>query len=1765
VCTYDIKLYSHTLDELLEDFHRRPSSPPLLVFFSCSILCFLANSCIFPRPTIHHFAGADPAPAQAPAPTSGGTRPQTKTPEQLEALEKLFQENHLPNEAAKKAVGDAIGLSIDQVSTWFNHRRRKERDAQKAAGGAAGGAAEVAAVPTTGPTSAEKAKKTKKPPAKDNNTTTAQPKSKKATTAAAAVATEESEGHDNLDLATLDPSQRARLQEYNEILLAARATLEQPYREDGPPLGLEFDDVPPIPLPRPVAGGGGSGKGTKRRKMSEDDPDFDLHGDGIGGKRGKVAGGGNRPFAGPAAGLLGSNASGLDEAGMMSALLTERAREQVERLEAAIKREYEKLEELKDTHDARLIKEREREIARLEVEHRRHLERVLREQRKEEERRLKEDIRNRALQEKEERRLALVRERELKAEKIRLEKEERKRERDALRALNQQGRQAMRLRERGPSSRFSGPKDDLDIEWDVLMAEYRQRTGLPIEIATPSEGAPAPEGYPPLPTRPVFPPPDKVTMPPALVLSTNNGANVTTGEINNVAVGGDATSTSHIAGSLLSAWVSVSAFAPVLGITCPTLDELVAALSTGISSKILSQVHIGILRLIQADAEEAFVLGEGHAHAEAKAAAAAAAAASSIHIIAPGAMLLEEAAAWGFDVNAWRAHLHALTWPEIARELAIAAGLGRRRPQVRRKGEMARMGKEGEDVVIGGKNADPNSIELKLPSRLAAGTVKGASWLVLKDAGHEGLHVEEIARRIQQQGHRDLRTSKNPETSVSGSLARDVLFERVAPATFALQSLRAHHRKLLLQGADGGSGADGAEGTAAGDAVKKEGEDTSPKEKQKVKKETGRAPTPPVEGEIKKEDNESQENKKDDEEEEEEHDSDEEGSEEEEEEERRRRRDEAHLGESWVAALRDGDYDALPLSERVSMLSSLCQLALESPTVRDILDRRLDEQAKIRRQTWEDAKNEAALLRQKKQAAEQAAKERAAAAAEAAAGASGSAAPMEIEGQPAQPLTISGTLNADGVIVPTLATNIAAQDAEAAAEIAAENKAAALHRQARAEAALRGMEANAVRAEPLGMDRRFNKYWRFVRDNNTSSGGSSSGEVGLEEAGSGRVFVENQDDGSLRVICTEESLAALMASLDRRGPREKILFSNLLKYKNALVAAMPAGPLTPAPAPAAAGAGTTTTATAKVLADLQASCPLSALEASSSLPDKSKRMSLVKPFLNNESAAMTVLKGDFLSVEYSIPEEDLNEEFDREEWEAAVEAARDPIQLRTCLGQLESALDGTALDSAFNREPLLVKEAWIPIGEEVATAMPGSSAAEMILPVSPVAPHKGQNTENGSGGSGGDGDDTNTNIPVERLAWLPPTISAISLRLASLDASLKYGNESSGRNSLLGYHHILRPGKLPFEMKRRKKEENLVAATDDAAAAAAPMDTEEQPTTTNPTTTNQTNTTPTNNSTTDMVYPGITSVLLGPALDGHGKIKPVLFPPFPYRLLFTPRVDFTFDAEVFQQHIANNSDEPLNTPGTGGLGGGRGRGGGGIGGGGGGGGAGGGSGYRGGRPKGSKNKAINRLAPGSNAGPLSTAILANAAAGAGGGSGSKQRAPSAAGVSNKKRGSGGGGTTAGGGQGHRSALARELGARSDSDKHYGSEYEDEERQEEREYLSGMLLHSSRQGHYTDDGFEDPSGAPGTNTGSLEEEQEYLDELEEEEAEDAEEEEEGEEGAPVDEYKPSEDEEAEEDEEEEEDAEEVEEDEDEDEEGEDPSDEEESDVDIESDD
>ena len=100
-------------------------------------------------------------------------------------------------------------------------------------------------------------------------------------------------------------------------------------------------------------------------------------------------------------------------------------------------------------------------------------------------------------------------------------------------------------------------------------------------------------------------------------------------------------------------------------------------------------------------------------------------------------------------------------------------GLGQKRPKPQKEGKQERktkLGIEGEDVV----KDESGQVTLVAPARFGLGTVKGAAYKVLQDVGPEGLTIAEIARRIQEQGLRDLSTSKTPEVALPIESLRDL-------------------------------------------------------------------------------------------------------------------------------------------------------------------------------------------------------------------------------------------------------------------------------------------------------------------------------------------------------------------------------------------------------------------------------------------------------------------------------------------------------------------------------------------------------------------------------------------------------------------------------------------------------------------------------------------------------------------------------------------------------------------------------------------------------------------------------------------------------------------------------------------------------------------------------------------------------------------------------------------------------------------------------
>lgn len=75
----------------------------------------------------------------------------------------------------------------------------------------------------------------------------------------------------------------------------------------------------------------------------------------------------------------------------------------------------------------------------------------------------------------------------------------------------------------------------------------------------------------------------------------------------------------------------------------------------------------------------------------------------------------------------------------------------------------------------------------------------------------------------------------------------------------------------------------------------------------------------------------------------------------------------------------------------------------------------------------------------------------------------------------------------------------------------------------------------------------------------------------------------------------------------------------------------------------------------------------------------------------------------------------------------------------------------------------------------------------------------------------------------EPLAWLPPTLSALTLRLLALDASLVYRTGMPpGRDALCGYKYTVRPAPLDAQPAVAATAA-AAAGTDPPGSAALPM------------------------------------------------------------------------------------------------------------------------------------------------------------------------------------------------------------------------------------------------------------------------------------------------------------------------------------------------------
>lgn len=167
------------------------------------------------------------------------------------------------------------------------------------------------------------------------------------------------------------------------------------------------------------------------------------------------------------------------------------------------------------------------------------------------------------------------------------------------------------------------------------------------------------------------------------------------------------------------------------------------------------------------------------------------------------------------------------------------------------------------------------------------------------------------------------------QATIAGTLSRDSVFQRIAPSTYALQPIIAHERRKAAAAAKAAKAAEAAAKAEQAAAVARAEQGGKPEADGKAHE-----------------------------------DSDDEGV------------DTVHeaqvllmychcnpsfnastqRGLPWVNDLLTKDYASLPLATRVDIMSTLVQLALESPSARMVMEERVNAAARIRKQMWEEAR-----------------------------------------------------------------------------------------------------------------------------------------------------------------------------------------------------------------------------------------------------------------------------------------------------------------------------------------------------------------------------------------------------------------------------------------------------------------------------------------------------------------------------------------------------------------------------------------------------------------------------------------------------------------------------------------------------------------------------------------------------------------------------------------------------------------------------------------
>ncbi|KAK4747325.1 hypothetical protein SAY87_026362 [Trapa incisa] len=193
-------------------------------------------------------------------------------------------------------------------------------------------------------------------------------------------------------------------------------------------------------------------------------------------------------------------------------------------------------------------------------------------------------------------------------------------------------------------------------------------------------------------------------------------------------------------------------YSVILDINSFTVDEFAQAFYDK-DSLLLGKIHVALLELLFHDIDvELNGVSFHYSNKSCKFLAL-------IHMVENQKVILEY----------WKKFLNSLTWPEILRQVSVAAGFG------------SNQGSVQKEVV------DEELIRMKNYG-LYPGTLKGELFRLLSNQGNIGLKVSDMARTAQIAESNTSSTTEELEVAIFSTLSSDIaLFEKIASSTYRLR------------------------------------------------------------------------------------------------------------------------------------------------------------------------------------------------------------------------------------------------------------------------------------------------------------------------------------------------------------------------------------------------------------------------------------------------------------------------------------------------------------------------------------------------------------------------------------------------------------------------------------------------------------------------------------------------------------------------------------------------------------------------------------------------------------------------------------------------------------------------------------------------------------------------------------------------------------------------------------------------------------------